>query len=171
MILDTIYDSENYGKGWFGYNVMPRAPTAVFVELLTVVSLVMALVLTPLTKKVVQKLWRQREITWHAPMFVGMILGEHGQSCTVCDISGWLELARNMVSFDHVCIINLSTFIPNNCVLRGPAKELLTQLTDDDDDDLVNESRNDRHEGCHDSISCCPESEVTNDRSFSAWVK
>ena len=71
MILDTIYDTQNFGKGWWGYNIMPRAPAAVFVELMVTASLVMALVLTPLTQRVVQKLWRQREVTWHAPMFVG----------------------------------------------------------------------------------------------------
>ena len=71
MILDSIWDAENYGKGWLGYDIMPRAPTAVFVELLITASLVLALVLTPLTKKVVQKLWQQHEVTWHAPMFLG----------------------------------------------------------------------------------------------------
>ena len=71
MILDSISDSQNFGKGWLGYNVMARAPAAVFVQLLISASLVLALVLTPLTKKLVQKLWRQREITWHAPMFLG----------------------------------------------------------------------------------------------------
>ena len=78
MILDTIYDTQNFGKGWWGYNIMPRAPAAVFVELMVTASLVMALVLTPLTQRVVQKLWRQREVTWHAPMFVG-----NAQSCNL----------------------------------------------------------------------------------------
>ena len=50
---------------------MPRAPTAVFVELLICASLVVALVMTPLTQKLVQKLWQQRQITGHAPMFIG----------------------------------------------------------------------------------------------------
>lgn len=78
MILDSIYDTQNFGKGWWGYNIMPRAPAAVFVELLVTASLVLALVLTPLTRRVVQKLWRQREVTWHAPMFVG-----NAQSCNL----------------------------------------------------------------------------------------
>ena len=71
MILDSIYESQNFGKGWLGYNIMPRAPTAVFVELLICISLVVASVMTPLTKKLVQKLWQQRQITGHVPMFVG----------------------------------------------------------------------------------------------------
>ena len=71
MILDSIYESENFGKGWLGYNIMPRAPAAVFVELLICASLMAALVMTPLTKKLVQKLWQQRQITGHLPMFVG----------------------------------------------------------------------------------------------------
>ena len=73
MILDSIYESENFGKGWLGYNIMPRAPTAVFVELLICASLVVASVMTPLTKKLVQKLWQQRQITGHVPMFVGKL--------------------------------------------------------------------------------------------------
>lgn len=71
MILDSIYESENFGKGWLGYNIMPRAPTAVFVELLICASLVVAVVMTPLTQKLVQKLWQQRQITGHVPMFIG----------------------------------------------------------------------------------------------------
>ena len=71
MILDSIYDKQNFGKGWLGYNVMARAPAAIFVQLLIAASLALALVLTPLTKKVVQKLWQQRQLTWHAPMFLG----------------------------------------------------------------------------------------------------
>ncbi|KAL0035579.1 hypothetical protein WJX79_000184 [Trebouxia sp. C0005] len=74
MILDSIYETQNFGKGWWGYNIMPRAPAAVFVELLVTISLVLALVLTPLTQRVVQKLWRQRKVTWHTPMFVGLVL-------------------------------------------------------------------------------------------------
>ena len=73
MILDSIYESENFGKGWLGYNIMPRAPTAVFVELLVCASLVVAFVMTPLTKQLVQKLWQQRQITGHVPMFVGKL--------------------------------------------------------------------------------------------------
>ena len=71
MILDSIYETENFGKGWLGYNIMPRAPTAVFVELLVSASLVLALVMTPLTKKMVQRLWHQRQLTCLAPLFVG----------------------------------------------------------------------------------------------------
>ena len=67
MVLDSIWETENFGKGWLGYNIMPRAPTAVFVELLISASLVLALVMTPLTKK----LWQQRQLTCHVPMFVG----------------------------------------------------------------------------------------------------
>lgn len=78
MILDSIYETQNFGKGWWGYNIMPRAPAAVFVELLVTISLVLALVLTPLTQRVVQKLWRQRKVTWHTPMFVG-----NPQSCKI----------------------------------------------------------------------------------------
>lgn len=81
MILDSIYESENFGKGWLGYNIMPRAPTAVFVELLICASLVVALVMTPLTQKLVQKLWQQRQITGHAPMFIGEQLHHMSITC------------------------------------------------------------------------------------------
>lgn len=88
MILDSIYETQNFGKGWWGYNIMPRAPAAVFVELLVTASLVMALVLTPLTRRVVQKLWHQREVTWHAPMFVGNapVMQSFEVSCNVLSI-------------------------------------------------------------------------------------
>lgn len=82
MILDSIYESENFGKGWLGYNIMPRAPAAVFVELLICASLVVALVMTPLTKKLVQRLWQQRQITGHVPMFVG----ESSPQCSECRV-------------------------------------------------------------------------------------
>lgn len=83
MILDSIHDTQNYGKGWWGYDIMPRAPIAVFVELLVTASLVLALVLTPLTRRVVQKLWRQREVTWHAPMFLGDALACMMPQCCI----------------------------------------------------------------------------------------
>lgn len=67
MVLDSIWETENFGKGWLGYNIMPRAPTAVFVELLVSASLVLALVMTPLTKKLSQ----QRQLTCHVPILVG----------------------------------------------------------------------------------------------------
>ena len=71
MILYSIFEKENYGKGWLGYNVMPRAPQAMFVQLLLSASLAAAVVLIPLMRRVVQKLWHQKQITWHAPMLAG----------------------------------------------------------------------------------------------------
>lgn len=71
MILDSIFEMENYGKGWLGYDVMPRASQAMFVELLVAASIATAVVLTPLLRKVVKKLWHERQITWHTPMLAG----------------------------------------------------------------------------------------------------
>ena len=63
MILDSIYESENLARGGWGTTSCPEPPTAVFVELLICASLLVALVMTPLTRKLVQKLWHQRQIT------------------------------------------------------------------------------------------------------------
>ena len=71
MILDSIFEKENYGKGWLGYDIMPRASQAIFVELLVAASIATAVVLTPLLRKVVKKLWNERHITWHTPMLAG----------------------------------------------------------------------------------------------------
>lgn len=71
MILDSIFEKENYGKGWLGYDVMPRASQAMFVELLVSASIVTAVMLTPLLRKVVKKLWQDGEVTWHTPMLAG----------------------------------------------------------------------------------------------------
>ena len=111
MILDSIYESENFGKGWLGYNIMPRAPTAVFVELLICASLVVALVMTPLTKKLVQRLWQQRQITGHVPMFVG----KPSKECTEwgrCDLTPsmvlyCLSLYGQWLLFQHVWMLFL----------------------------------------------------------------
>ena len=71
MILDSIFEKENYGKGWLGYDVMPRASQAIFVELLVSASIATAVVLTPLMRRVVTKLWHDKEFTWHTPMLAG----------------------------------------------------------------------------------------------------
>lgn len=71
MILDSIFEKENYGKGWLGYDVMPRASQAIFVELLVSASITTAVVLTPLMRRVATKLWHDKEFTWHTPMLAG----------------------------------------------------------------------------------------------------
>ena len=115
MILDSIYDKQNFGKGWLGYNVMARAPAAIFVQLLIAASLALALVLTPLTKKVVQKLWQQRQLTWHAPMFLG-----ESRSCqTVCE-------AKLLVC--DACLVRFDTDTSTDCPDQDGGEEAVASI-------------------------------------------
>lgn len=98
MILDSIFERENYGKGWLGYNVMPRAPQAIFVELLVAASLAAAVVLIPMMRTVVQKLWHQRQITWQTPMLAG--------SCSTMSFPYHILLTCPLKPITHHCIFS-----------------------------------------------------------------